>query len=521
MKHRLITILLLFSLLLALAGCGKKETEPEISYDEEEQVVADKTDDLFALNYSAQSAMNPYTTDNIHNQRVAQLVYENLVQLDDSFQPQPGLFLSWASEDGIVWNFQPDLSRVFHDGHQLTADDIVYSINCAKESAIYTARLRSIVDVTAWEDGTVVVTLDRPNTQFPALLTIPVIENNSLSYSYPSGTGPYFFGDEYNTLLRYNEHPNAKDLPIDVIVLREYAAMEDVINAFDNSDLDLVCNDPSGESDLSFSSVTESRQYNTTNLQFIAFNTNSRFFSNPVYRRAFGTAVDRSYAVSLLNDCAVATVLPIHPSSLYYDDTLVGGLGYDMSYAASQLTDAKVLDYDGDGAREYLASEGSTEATELNLTMLVCADSKQKTAVCNKLATDLGQIGVTLNVNALPWEEYLEALQIGNFDLYYGETRLTADFDLSPILVTGGAVNFGGVTNPIYQEAISAYLSADDAHRAEACRAMLATIVDNAPILPVCFEKHEVCAHRCVVGGLAPKQDNIFQDIQNWTIDLS
>ena len=256
MKHRLITILLLFSLLLALAGCGKKETEPEISYDEEEQVVADKTDDLFALNYSAQSAMNPYTTDNIHNQRVAQLVYENLVQLDDSFQPQPGLFLSWASEDGIVWNFQPDLSRVFHDGHQLTADDIVYSINCAKESAIYTARLRSIVDVTAWEDGTVVVTLDRPNTQFPALLTIPVIDNNSLSYSYHSGTGPYFFGDEYNTLLRYNEHPNAKDLPIDVIVLREYAAMEDVINAFDNSDLDLVCNDPSGESDLSFSSVT-------------------------------------------------------------------------------------------------------------------------------------------------------------------------------------------------------------------------------------------------------------------------
>ena len=518
MKKRLFALLLAGSMLLA--GCGKKTVEPEISYDEEEQVVVDKTDDLFALNYSSQSAMNPYTTDNIHNQRVAQLVYEPLVQLDDNFLPQPGLFLSWASEDGVVWTFQPDLSRVFHDGKQLTAQDIAYSINSAKESALYAARLRSVVDVNPLEDGTVVITLDRPNTQFPALLTIPVIENNSLSYSFPSGTGPYFFGDEYNTLLRFNEHPKAKDMPIDVIVLREYAAMEDVINAFDNSDLDLVCNDPSGESDLSFSSVSEARQYNTTNLQFIAFNTNSRFFSNPVFRRAFSTAVDRSYAVSLLNDCAVATVLPIHPSSLYYDDSLVGGLGYDMSYTASQLTDAKVLDYDGDGAREYLASEGSTEATELNLSMLVCSDSKQKTAVCNKLATDLGQIGVNLTVNALPWEEYLEALQIGNFDLYYGETRLTADFDLSPILVTGGAVNFGGVTNPIYQEAISAYLSADEAHRAEACRAMLATIVDNAPILPVCFEKHEVCAHRGVVGGLDPKQDNIFQDLKDWTINL-
>lgn len=518
MKKRIFALLLAGSMLLV--GCGKKTDEPEISYDEEAPVVVDKTDDLFALNFNSQYSMNPYTTDNILNQRVGQLVYEQLVQLDDSFQPQPGLFLSWASEDGTVWTFQPDLGRGFHDGHALTAEDIVYSINCAKESALYAARLRSVTDVAAGEDGSVTITLDRPNTQFPALLTIPVIENNALSYSYPSGTGPYYYGDDYHSLVLNQGHPNAKDMPIDVIVLREYGTMEDVINAFDNSDLDLVCNDPSGESDLSFSSVSESRQYNTTNFQYIAFNTNSRFFSNPVYRRAFGTAVDRSYAVSLLNDCAVATVLPIHPASLYYDDTLVGSLGYDMSYTASQLTDAKVLDYDGDGEREYLASESSTEATELNLTMLVCSDSKQKTAVCNKLASDLSQIGVTLNVNALPWEEYLEALQAGNFDLYYGETRLTADFDLSPILVTGGAVNFGGVTNPIYQEAISAYLSADDAHRAEACRAMLQTVVDNAPILPVCFEKHEVCAHRGVVGGLAPKQDNIFQDLQDWTINL-
>ncbi len=518
MKKRI--FLLLLSLSLLLCACGTKTDEPEVSFDDDEPVAVDSTDDMFAINFNSQFSMNPYATTNVLNQIAGELVYEQLVQLDDTFQPMPGLFLSWTTEDGTVWTFQPDTSRLFHDGHALTAEDAVYSINTARESDLYKARLRNITDVAVNEEGAVVVTLNRANTQFPTLLTIPVIENNAMSYTYPSGTGPYRYEGDGTTLVAFGDYPNAKDLPIDKIYLREYSTMEDVINAFDNSDLDLVCNDPSGESDLSFSSVSESRQFNTTNLQYIAFNTASRFFSNPDYRRAFQTAIDRAYAVSLLGDCAVASALPVHPASPFFDETLTGGQGYDMSLTASALTDAKVLDYDGDGEREYLASEGSTEATELNLSLLVCSDNKQKTAVCNKLASDLTQIGVNVTVNAVPWEDYLAALNIGNFDFYYGEVRLSADFDLTPLLVPGGSVNYGDVTNPIYGEAINAYLAASSDTREDACRAMLSTIIDNAPILPVCFEKQEVCAHRGIVGGLAPTQSNIFQNMPAWTINL-
>ena len=50
---------------------------------------------------------------------------------------------------------------------------------------------------------------------------------------------------------------------------------------------------------------------------------------------------------------------------------------------------------------------------------------------------------------------------------------------------------------------------------------MLQYVADNAPILPVCFEKHEVCTHRGTVGGFAPTQYNIFHNLTNWTIDLT
>ena len=171
---RLFTLLLSLSLLLC--ACGTKTAEPEVSYDEEEPVVVDQTDDIFAINFNSQDSMNPYSTTNALNQAAGGLVYDQLIQLDDSFQPMPGLFLSWTTEDGTVWTFQPDTSRLFHDGHALTAEDAVYSINTARESDLYKSRLRNITDVAVNEEGAVVVTLNRANTQFPTLLTIPVIE---------------------------------------------------------------------------------------------------------------------------------------------------------------------------------------------------------------------------------------------------------------------------------------------------------------------------------------------------------
>lgn len=46
-------------------------------------------------------------------------------------------------------------------------------------------------------------------------------------------------------------------------------------------------------------------------------------------------------------------------------------------------------------------------------------------------------------VDNLPFEEYISALEAGRFDLYLGEVALTADFDLSALLASDGALNYG------------------------------------------------------------------------------
>lgn len=523
MKKRLRQILLLTLaalLLLSCVGCGNRQDGGAGGDgDSQKEQTASNSDGLFTLNYSASAGLNPYVTENVWNQTVCQLVYETLTEVDETYTPQPRLFTQWTTDDGVDWVFTVDTTRAFHDGHLLTAQDAAYSIQCAQNSGLYGARLQAIEEVAAQEDGTVKVTLSAANTQLPVLLNIPVIENNALGSTYPSGTGPYQYGDGYTSLVQFADHPDAASVPLDTIYLKEYSSMEEVINAFDDELLDLALNDPTGDVDLSFSSVTETRQYSTTNLQYVGFNTNSSFFLNSTYRSALRTAIDRAYAVSLLGDAAVATALPVHPVSALYNEQIASAMEYDLDAARTALDACKVVDYDGDGKREFMA--GETSVQDISLTLLVCSDSAAKTGMARKIAEDLESLGLPVTVKALGWDDYCQALSKGSFDLFYGEVKLSADFDLSALLKAGGSVNYGGVTSSGYSDVINAYLSAPDSTRQSASDAMLQYIADNAPILPVCFEKHEVCTHRGTVGGFAPTQYNIFHNLTNWTIDLT
>ena len=514
-------LLLALSLLLTCFGCARQQTEEEIQTQENGVVAEVVSDGKFTLSYTPDDTMNPYTTTSALNRVVGQLAYETLTVVDSGFTAHPGLLTAWSSDDGIHWTFKVNTSRQFHDGHKMTAADAAYSIQCAMDSEIYGARLRHVESAEPGEEeGTLSVTMDAANTQLPVLLNIPAVENNSLGSNYPSGTGPYRFAGDGKSLSVFEDHPDAKKMPVDVIELEEFKNMEDIVNAFSDGKLDLVCNDPTGSIDLGFGTVSEARQYSTTNLQYLGFNTNSAFFLSAERRAAFTRLIDRAYAVTVLNDSAVATPLPFHPVSPYYDEQLAASLTYDPEQGRKALDKAHIVDYDGDGDREYLITEDESSAQDIDLTLVVTSESTQKTAIANKIAGDLGQLGVKVTVKAVVWQEFLAVLDSGNYDMYYGEVSLGADFDLAPLLAPGGLVNFGGISTSTYADANSAYLAAANDTRAAAAKELLRTVAENAPIIPVCFEKHEVCAHRGVVGGFSPTQYNVFNNLTEWVIQI-
>ena len=59
----------------------------------------------------------------------------------------------------------------------------------------------------------------------------------------------------------------------------------------------------------------------------------------------------------------------------------------------------------------------------------------------------LNSLGFNITVKSMEYSEYKQALLKGNFDLYYGEVRLSPNFDLSPFFGATGTLNYGDLAD--------------------------------------------------------------------------
>ena len=78
--------------------------------------------------------------------------------------------------------------------------------------------------------------------------------------------------------------------------------------------------------------------------------------------------------------------------------------------------------------------EQAEDETPLTLTLLVNEESSFKVSAAQEIAMYLNTARLTVTVEAVPWDTFLTRLESGDFDLYYGECRLTADWDVSALL---------------------------------------------------------------------------------------
>lgn len=525
-------IALCAALLLAVsAGCAplslSAEERTELEREEPEVVVGQSigqelaptyaADHIFSLNSVSDTSFNPYRTTSAWNKVVGMLVYEPLVELDESFAAHPNLITAWETEDGEHWTFHVDTERSFHDGGAMTALDAVYTLQVAMnyESSPYYTRFRHVRGVSTIDTESFAVTLSEPDWRFYALLDIPCVEYDTGFGDRPVGTGPYTFSKSGRYLTLWKEHPKASGLALDTIHLKEYSNAVDILQAFEDSYIDIVINDPNGMSSLGYSSANLIKYVNTSSMHYLGYNMSNSIFSQPVYRLMMTYAIDRSTIVSeIMKGAGSAATVPVSPQSELYPDALAQTLAYSPSTFETAIASVGAQDLDGDGVLEL----GGRAYT---IDFVVCSDSSTKVAAARSIAKKLQDAGFGVNLRELSYEDYAEALRKGNFDMYYAEVRLCADWDLTLLLGSFEDLNYGGIRDSSLDSLLDDFLTCTDGELSAAAEALYSYIGQNGVITPICFEKSEVLFHRGVLTGLSPTQDNIFYGMENWTIDLN
>ena len=371
------------------------------------------------------------------------------------------------------------------------------------------------------------------NAQLPQRMSIPVIKSGSVGDEIPIGSGPYMYNEDRTALVKFDGYENSESLPLDEVQLRAYRGMEELITEFESGLVDLVVNDPTGIYNMGYGGKNEKRTITTTNLHFIGFNSQSRFFQYDAYRYAMNWIVNRNKIVSdTLDGNAVATVLPVHPNSALYDTSIASQFSYDPSRCLTELERGGCRDLDADGMLEFALS-GMKVDIELNFA--VCADNAAKVQEARRIAEDLEAIGIGVNLRELTWKDYLAALRSGYIDFDQEEPEIVMDMYLAEVALTGdwniltlisgdweddNTLNYGGWDNSELEELTEAYLGAKDDDRAQAVNDWLQLLTTTTVILPVCFETREVISHLGVISGMSPNQYDVFNNITAWTVNI-
>jgi peptide/nickel transport system substrate-binding protein len=123
------------------------------------------------------------------------ILYDRLVSLDDEGKVTPELALSWQSnEEASIWTFKLRQGVKFHNGKELTATDVAYTMNhiLSDTQSPIASTLRVLKSVEVRDSYTVVFNLEQGHADFPILLSdyrVGIISENSLNTIEQTGNG--------------------------------------------------------------------------------------------------------------------------------------------------------------------------------------------------------------------------------------------------------------------------------------------------------------------------------------------
>jgi peptide/nickel transport system substrate-binding protein len=255
-----------------------------------------------------------------------QMLYSRLIRQNQDGQPSPDLATKWnASADAKTWTFELRKGVKFHDGSDLTAADIKYTLERIKDPKIDSpvAAVLGVVDsVNIINDYKFEIKLSAPHADLPLLLMdyrvrmIPENSGDSIAKS-GIGTGPFILQEmdaEGTTVLKANPHywegaPAADGM--EIIGIPDSQARVQALMA--------------GQIDLVDSVVSQQKRLFTNNPQFktqniatgewrgIVFRTDIAPLDNAKVRKALRLAVDRDEMMTLVSGEGAGTVTCDHP----------------------------------------------------------------------------------------------------------------------------------------------------------------------------------------------------------------
>jgi len=467
--------------------------------------------------------LDPLLTKNLHLQRYSNLVFESMISLDSSQKPVPVLSDWWeVSDDGLVWTFHIRDDVFWHDGVVLTANDVEFTIDTILvTNSIYKKRLENISAYAATSLDLLTITLKKPNSFTPELMTFPIVPKHlykgnllwDICNEYlPIGTGPYLYKKyeerNYISLEAYDKWWNKKVFipSIRIILFKED---REKYSAFQTYECDVLPIDSLNYKGYDNIPGILSKEYAGNNFEFIAFNTKSKIFSSTSVRKAISYAFNKKEIIStLLDDMAVESNFPILPESWFFNVKTVHV-------------------YDKNKAVEMLEENGKGKI--LSIEILVNSENDLRLKVAEIIKNQLEDIGIKIKLKQVKWKEVMKLVSSGKYEMVLMGCRLPVIPDMS--LLYSKSYLPSDSNNNEYCNNISGYFNEEvdrliveifsqhnDNKKSILYTELFDILNEDMPYMGLYIYKNALIINEYVRGSINPYIWDIYNDITGWYI---
>lgn len=461
------------------------------------------------------NSLDPRIGSDETSQRVHQLIYDTLLALDDQLKVVGGLASSWEQTDPLTYVIHLRHGVKFHDGHELTADDVVYTFNCFIDPKFVSPRkgaYRTLDRVDAVDPYTVKFSLKEPFGSFPIQLVMPVVPKGAGPElrDHPIGTGPYKFVDmavdDHVSLTAFPDYFRGKAAN-DGVVLK--VVPDEIMRALElrKGTIDMVVNDlsPDVVYQLEKEKTVSIAESPGTDYAYVGINMRDPVLKDKRVRHALGYAIDRQAIVDHLRRGLARPAIGILPPASWAFDDSVFQFTHDPDKARALLDEAGYKDPDGDGPEPRL---------RLSLKVSTNEFIRLQAAVIQQ---DLKQVGIDLDVRSYEFATMYADVLKGNFQLFTLQWVGVSDPDMLRRVfhsrqMPPNGFNRGYYENPEVDRLIDAAMAAPtEAERRKLYVDAQRVIAEDAPYISLWY-KTNVAISRTNIEGvkLTPSAEFTF-----------
>jgi peptide/nickel transport system substrate-binding protein len=456
---------------------------------------------------SGPTTLDPRQGTDESSQRVSQLIFNSLMEWGDDLRVHPALAERLDNPDSLTYVAHLRRGITFHDGHELTARDVVYTFAAFHDPAFVSplkGAYRLLRGVVALDDYTVRFTLAEPFAAFPIQLVLPPVvpygAGDAMRTS-PIGTGPYRFvrydTDDRVVLEAFDRFWKGPPVNAGLVVK---VIPDDTMRGLElrKGATDLVINDlpPDIVHQLTEDGSFRVEPSPGLDFSYIGFNLRDPVFADRRVRHAIGYAIDRDAIIRHMRRGLARPASGLLPDQAWAFEPAVHRFTHDPARARRLLDEAGYADPDGDGPQPRL---------RLSLKISTNEETRLQSTVVQE---DLRRVGIDLDLRSYEFATFFADVLKGNFQMFSltwtGGSLVDPDIlrrvfhsNQTPPL----GFNRGYYRNADVDRLLDrATQSTDEDERARSYRDVQKLVAEDAPYIPIWNRTNVVVAQRSLDG---------------------